>query len=63
MKRIYIKPETEVTNYTCNLMTETMSIANGKENSGIWDLNAKNREDAEDSQNSESSSSWSDGLW
>lgn len=63
MKRIYIKPETEVTKYACNLMTETMSMTGAKTSSGIWDLNAKERDDAEDYEGSESSGDWNEGLW
>jgi len=63
MKRLYIKPEIEVTKYACNLMTETMSSKGVKETEGTWDLNAKGRKDSEDYQGLESSSDWSDGLW
>lgn len=63
MKRIYIKPEVEVTEYVCDPVMDTMSETNAKTSSGTWDLNSKERDAAEDYQESNSSSDWSEGLW
>lgn len=67
MKKRYQKPVTEITRYSCQLMSETMSDNLSKQSNGIWDTGAKEREDAEgyinEQEGANSTDGWSQSLW
>lgn len=67
MKKTYIKPATETTDYCCGLLLQTISVGAKAASSTSWETGAKARDDAEGYANEQtganSTDGWSDGLW